>query len=134
MSCSWSQAQKVTSGFSAITVNSGVDVSEGRVTKTFEVIPSMFKDRPTAPLTQNITIPIDPKPPAEELAFYAPRTVRVGVASMASFVPYMFVKVLVEEKAVFFRVLLVDAATSELLLRVETMNLYIWEGAASSSR
>lgn len=28
-------------GFSVVTINTGVDVSQGRITKSFEIIPSM---------------------------------------------------------------------------------------------
>jgi hypothetical protein len=79
---------------SAITINQVSKMCQRASHQDLSVIPSMFKDRPTAPLTQNITIPIDS---AACTGLSMHRGQCASVISMAIRVSsYMFVKVLVE--------------------------------------
>jgi hypothetical protein len=87
----WSVPTRITHGLSVVSANTGVDVSRGRVTKSFEVIPSMAKPIVATKLTQDVQIGIQggvggptwQQSPMLELA----------VASTQGFVQYTLVKV-----------------------------------------
>ena len=115
----WSAPAKVTEGMSVVTVNTGVDVSHGRVAKAFEVIPSLARSRSSAELTESLRMP----PFSED----AVPILEARVVSTAGFIEYTLVKLPLvgTDRAVFFRVVRVDPARRTLALRPERFNL-LW--------
>ena len=51
-----SLATYVAQGFSVVTINTGVDISNGRITKSFEVIPSMAAPPKISMIDQHVRV------------------------------------------------------------------------------
>ena len=64
---------QVTFGLTVLTANQGVDVSNGRVVKPFELFPALFETVPAATLRSDVQINIDTPPAREDLRFYQHR-------------------------------------------------------------
>lgn len=121
----WSSPTLLSRGLSVVTINSGVDVSAGRVTKAFETIPSMSLPRKASKLTAPLVVPIanleDPRP-----SWHSSPTVTVSVQDANGFVVHTLVRIPHDGKALFFRVVAVDLAERTLQLRLERYTLF-WE-------
>jgi hypothetical protein len=59
-----------------LTANQGVDVSNGRVAKPFELFPALFDTVPRALLRSALSVPIAPPPRTDELKFFQHRCAR----------------------------------------------------------
>lgn len=121
---SWSAPTKLTKTFSVVSANNGVDVSYGRVTKAFEVIPSMGVPLLATTLTQEARIEVQGGvggPTWQHAPF-----VDLHVASTNSFVTYTLVKVPLGGRAVFFRISEILPAEKVIRARLERFNLF-WQ-------
>ncbi|KFM26921.1 hypothetical protein F751_4982 [Auxenochlorella protothecoides] len=121
----WSAPTKITSGWSVVSANTGVDVSGGRVTKTFEVIPSMAVPVTSSVLREDVTLPLRGGPRSHSWQ-HAP-VLELPVASAAGFVPFTLVQVARAEPEghpFFFRILEADAEAGVLTVRLERFNHY----------
>lgn len=54
----WTRPVRLTQGLSVVTINTGVDVSEGRVVKAFESIPSMSIPQQASEIVQDAVVAI----------------------------------------------------------------------------
>jgi hypothetical protein len=127
--CRWSVPSQLTTGITVLTANQGVDVSAGRVTKPFELFPSMFADVPSAALRAAAVIPIDSVVATEDLPHYVHHKVLLQLDRNSTiFVENQFLRMVLRKKGIFFRVLRVNASDRSILCRIEMVNLWIWPG------
>ncbi|KDD75838.1 hypothetical protein H632_c476p0, partial [Helicosporidium sp. ATCC 50920] len=127
----WSAPAQLTRGWSVVAANTGVDVSNGRVTKTFEMIPSMAVEVAQTTLRANVTVPIQGGVGGP--SWEHPPVLRVEVESTRGFVAYTMVRLAgvpgaasdsPDRLLLFFRILGIDAAANVLTLRLERFNHY----------
>lgn len=87
----WSPPVNLTQGLSVVSGNTGIEVSAGRVLKTFEVNPSMAARPAQSPLTRNATLALPAHASLD--AQWRPESLEVAVADASGFVEFTLVKV-----------------------------------------
>ncbi|EFN53516.1 expressed protein [Chlorella variabilis] len=134
---SWSVPTKLTKGLSVVSANTGVDVSGGRVTKAFEVIPSMAEPLASTKLTKARRASGRPPLPCSGggcgdqgrrgcPTWEHQPVLELDVESTAGFILYTLVKVPYGDKALFFRIAKIDAAAKRISARLERFNMF-WQ-------
>lgn len=124
----WTSPSKVSRGWSVVAANTGVDISEGKVSKTFEMIPSMSEPVVTTKTTEDITIPITGG--VQGVTWQSPPVIEVAVEDATRFVKYCLVKfpgVPQNGRGAFFRVLNYNVSSDDrqvIRLRFERFNLF----------
>jgi len=138
----WSRPVRISNGLSVVAANTGVDVSNGRVTKTFEIIPSMAEPVPTTVVVGNVDVKIEGGVGGP--TWSAPPMYKVKVEDSSPFIEYCLVKIVFtitrttnatdstnerenssQPKALFFRILEnAGPPSNELTLRLERFNLF----------
>lgn len=124
---SWSAPTRLTKTSSVVSANNGVDVSYGRVTKAFEVIPSMSVPLLATRLTQETRVEVQGGVGGPTWQ-YAP-FVDLHVASTDGFVAFTLVKVPLGSRAVFFRIAEILPAENVIRARLERFNLF-WQNVS----
>lgn len=130
----WSRPAQLTTGWSVVAANTGVDVSAGRVTKSFEFIPSMARPVTGTTLREPVTLPFAGGPRSS--SWQHQPVLELPVESVAGFVPFTLLKVpppagVNGSHAFFFRILEVDEARQSLVVRLERFNHY-WATAPTT--
>ncbi|KAI3424245.1 hypothetical protein D9Q98_009601 [Chlorella vulgaris] len=121
---SWSVPTKLTDGISVVSANQGVDVSLGRVTKAFEVIPSLAAPLVKTNLTQAVKVVIEGG--VDGPTWEHQPVLELHVLDTTGFVLYTLVKVPYRDKALFFRIDKIDAGRKIVSARLERFNLF-WQ-------
>lgn len=131
----WSAPVRVSQGWSVVAANTGVDVSRGRVTKTFEMIPSMATPVAGSRLREPVTLPFRGGPGSPSWQ-HSP-VLELAVESVEGFVPFTLVQAHptpnatapeggapAARDAFFFRILAKDGERGVLTVRLERFNHY----------
>jgi hypothetical protein len=135
----WSKPVKISNGLSVIAANTGVDVSHGRVTKTFEIIPSMAEPVPTTVVVDGMDVEIEGG--VGGATWSNPPVYEVKVEDSSPFVEYCLIKIVftmtttttstatgetgMQSKVLFFRILKkAGPPSNNLTLRLERFNLF----------
>jgi len=118
----WSPPVILTRGFSSVMANTGVDVSFGRVTKAFEIIPVNGRPVKESTIISDVTLRVFMG--KQRYSWHSPPRVNMTVQDSGGFIADTLVKVVFKPHDIFFRIVGLHHPTNTLELRMEKFTLF----------